>query len=102
MMIENKAELEQLERKQNAELKYKKAVMELEVRKQKELNDIEIKKFKQIIKAIGKETIVAISKAGPETKAKLLGGLGLKGYLVTDGKNPINLFNTANGFVGAP
>ena len=30
-------------------------------------------------------------------KAKLLSGLGLKGYLVTDGKNPINLFNTANG-----
>jgi major vault protein len=39
-------------------------------------------------------------KAGPETKAKLLSGLGLKGYLVTDGKNPINLFNTANGFMG--
>ncbi len=32
-------------------------------------------------------------------KAKLLGGLGLKGYLVTDGKNPINLFKTANGFI---
>ena len=31
-------------------------------------------------------------------KAKLLQGLGLKGYLVSDGKNPINLFNTANGF----
>lgn len=41
-----------------------------------------------------------MARAGPETKAKLLGGLGLKGFLVTDGKNPINLFNTANGFVG--
>lgn len=40
---------------------------------------------------------MSISKAGPEMKAKLLAGLGLKGYLVTDGKNPINLFNTANG-----
>ena len=40
---------------------------------------------------------MAISKAGPEMKAKLLKGLGLKGYLVSDGKNPINLFNTANG-----
>lgn len=49
--------------------------------------------------AIGKETLVAISKAGPEMKAKLLGGLGLKGFLVTDGKNPINLFKTANGFI---
>ena len=25
-------------------------------------------------------------------KSKLLKGLGLKGFLVTDGKNPINLF----------
>ena len=40
---------------------------------------------------------VIIFKAGPEMKAKLLNGLGLKGYLVSDGKNPINLFNTANG-----
>ena len=59
--------------------------------------EIESKKFKQVVGAIGKETLVAISRAGPETKAKLLGGLGLKGFLVTDGKNPINLFNTANG-----
>lgn len=64
------------------------------------MSEIEINKFKQTIKAIGKETIVAMAKAGPETKAKLLGGLGLKGFLVTDGKNPINLFNTANGFLG--
>jgi len=33
-------------------------------------------------------------------KAKLLKGLGLTGYLVTDGKNPINLFNTASGMLG--
>lgn len=30
----------------------------------------------------------------------MLKGLGLKGFLVTDGKNPINLFNTANGMLG--
>lgn len=61
---------------------------------------IEIDKFKTIIDAIGKETLVAISKAGPEMKAKMLKGLNLKGFLVTDGKNPINLFNTANGMLG--
>ena len=33
-------------------------------------------------------------------QAKLLKGLGLQGYLVTDGKNPINLFQTAKGMVG--
>lgn len=72
----------------------------MEIHKASELSEIEIKKFQQLVKAIGTETIVAMAKAGPETKAKLLNGLGLKGYLVTDGKNPINLFNTANGFMG--
>jgi hypothetical protein len=33
-------------------------------------------------------------------KAKLLGGLNLKGFAITDGNNPISLFNTANGMVG--
>jgi major vault protein len=35
-------------------------------------------------------------------QAKLLEGLGLKGYLITDGNSPINLFNTAQGMVGSP
>ena len=38
-----------------------------------------------------------ILKAGPEFQAELLKGLGLSGYIMTDGNNPINLFNTANG-----
>jgi major vault protein len=42
-----------------------------------------------------------MARAGPETKARMLKGLGLKGYLVSDGKNPINLFNTANGLMGS-
>lgn len=49
--------------------------------------------------SIGKDTIVAMAKAGPEMQAKLLKGLGLKGYCIMDGKNPINLFNTAKGLV---
>ena len=48
---------------------------------------------------LGRETIAAMARAGPEMQAKLLQGLGLKGFLVTDGKNPINLFNTAQGMV---
>jgi major vault protein len=70
------------------------------IKRTRELADIEIKKFTETVNAIGPNTLVAIAKAGPEMKAKLLNGLGLKGYLVTDGKNPINLFNTANGFLG--
>lgn len=56
-----------------------------------------MKKFKEVVQAIGKDTIVAMAKAGPETQAKMLKGLGLKGFLISDGKNPINLFNTAHG-----
>lgn len=32
---------------------------------------------------------------------KLLQGLGIQSALITDGKSPINLFNTAQGFLGA-
>jgi len=62
--------------------------------------DLEIEKVKRTITALGPKTLVEISKAGPEMKSKLLQALNLKGFLVTDGKNPINLFNTANGMIG--
>jgi len=60
---------------------------------------IEVDKFSQLIKAIGRETIVAMAKSGPENQARLLKSLGLQGYLVSDGKNPINLFDTAKGMI---
>ncbi len=61
-----------------------------------EKNSIEAEKFKNIINSIGPETLVEISKAGPELKSKLLQGLNLQGYIVTDGNNPINLFKVAD------
>ena len=79
-----------------------KRMNELELRKAKELAEIEATKLSQVMGAIGPETIVAIAEAGPEMQAKLLEGLGLKGYLITDGNSPINLFNTAQGMVGTP
>jgi major vault protein len=72
----------------------------LELKKSKALSEIETNKFKMLVSAIGPSTIQAIAKAGPEMQAKLLGGLGLKGYLMTDGNSPINLFNAAKGMVG--
>ena len=100
--ISAEAELAQLKAKQTAEVDYTKRNNELEITKAKDLADIETKKLAQVMKAIGPETIVAIAQAGPEMQAKLLEGLGLKGYLITDGNSPINLFNTANGMGGAP
>ena len=32
-------------------------------------------------------------------QAKLLDGLGLKGYLMMDSKNPVNLFTAASGMM---
>ena len=59
-----------------------------------------IAKFPSAVGAIGAETIKAMAQAGPEMQAKLLQGLGLQGYLITDGSSPINLFNTAQGMLG--
>ena len=35
-----------------------------------------------------------------KAKVDLLKALGLKGYLLTDGKSPVNLFDAANGLIG--
>ncbi len=68
---------------------------ELELQKATRLAEIESDKFGQLVAAISPETLKAIAQAGPEMQAKLLKGLGLKGYLMTDGNSPINLFNAA-------
>jgi len=72
---------------------------ELEIKKKKALAEIESKKFEEIVKVITREALQAMARAGPETQAKLLEGLGLKSFLITDGNSPINLFNTANGLI---
>lgn len=87
---------------QQAEVEHTRALNALEIEKAQKLAEIEAKKFSQLVNAIGADTITAMARAGPEMQAKLLQGLGLKGYLVTDGKSPINLFNTAQGMITPP
>lgn len=72
----------------------------IELEHQKELAAIEENRFKNQIAAIGRETLVKMAQSGPETQAKLLKGLGLKGFMVMDGKNPINLMSQATGMLG--
>jgi len=98
--IKSEAELNTLKLKQEAEVTHQRALIDLEITKQKELADIEGKKFKDIVTAIGSDTLKSMSEAGPAAQAKLLSGLGLKSFLITDGHSPINLFNTANGLLG--
>jgi major vault protein len=97
--ITNEADIETTIAAMQAEIKLKKTKYDLEVKKARELAKIEIGKTKRMVTSIGADTLVTIAKAGPEMKAKMLQSLNLKGFMVTDGKNPINLFNTANGLI---
>jgi major vault protein len=100
IIILQTAELEQLKRRQAAEVDYAKDVNALEVDKALEISTIEAKKFSDTVNAIGADTIESMARAGPEMQAKLLQSLGLSGYMITDGKSPINLFSQAAGMIG--
>jgi len=100
--IEFDAEQQLLAVRRSAEVNNVKEANQLEVSKARAMSEIETTKFKSLVSSITPETIRAMANAGPETQAKLLSGLGLKGYVVTDGSSPINLFNTAQGMVGMP
>jgi major vault protein len=98
--IKAESELNSEKAKQIAEVEHLKSLNELEVTRARKLAEIEADKFGQIVEAIGASTIKAMAESGPAMQAKLLGGLGLKSFLITDGNSPINLFNTANGLTG--
>merc|ERR1711975_193362 len=92
-------EMKIIKAKQEAELAHAKAMIEMEVAKKRQLAEIEANRFKHMIEAIGQETITNIARAGPEMQAKLLSGLGIKSMMITDGKSPINLFQTAQQMI---
>jgi len=98
--IEARAELKEVEAEQKAEVEHQAELSALALRKQSRIAEIEAEKFKQLVTAIQPSTIRAIAQAGPEMQARLLKALGLKGYLLTDGNSPVNLFNAAKGMVG--
>jgi len=98
--IKAESELAQIKARQEADVEHQKALNMLEIEKAKELSNIESKKFADIVQAIGADTIKSMAEAGPAQQARLLSGLGLKSFLITDGNSPINLFNTANGLLG--
>eukprot|EP00996_Jenningsia_fusiforme_P003024 NODE_382_length_2328_cov_31.077666_g355_i0.p1 GENE.NODE_382_length_2328_cov_31.077666_g355_i0~~NODE_382_length_2328_cov_31.077666_g355_i0.p1 ORF type:complete len:761 (+),score=158.72 NODE_382_length_2328_cov_31.077666_g355_i0:253-2283(+) len=99
--IAMEAELLAQQSKQHAELEFKQQLNTIEVGKMKQLAEIEVDKFQKSVHAIGKETIAAMARAGPEMQAKLLKGLGLEGYFLTDGNSPINLMNAAKNMTGS-
>jgi len=100
MKLKAESEIEQSKLEKDLALEYAKELKRIEVKKAKTAALIETEKFAGIVNSIGPKTIQAIAQAGPEMQAKLLKGLGLQGFMITDGQNPINLFNTANSLLG--
>ena len=116
--IKSEAELEKIKNELEADKKFNCSSLQLlkknydeEIRQLKRISDLEVEratllaqssenKLKVMIEALGRDTLVEMARAGPESQAKILKGLGIKSMIVTDGKNPINLFNTANGMMG--
>lgn len=88
-----------LREEQEADIEYQKDLNKLEITKAQQLADIEALKFKSIVDAIGAPTLQRIADSGPALQKKMLQGLGLKSFVITDGSTPINLFNTAGGQV---
>jgi len=93
------AELKQLIGRQQSEAEHQKALHKLELDKAKRLAEIETTKFDETIKAIGQETIVAISSGSAEAKANLLKSLGLSSVVITDANSPVNLFGMADNLI---
>ena len=98
--IEAEARLSHLRKKQEAEVDYQRSLNQLDIEKETALTQIESQKFTSMIDAIGADTIQSIAQAGPEMQAKLLQGLGLKSFLITDGNSPVNLFGVGQGLLG--
>jgi len=84
---------------QEAEIAYQKGLNKLEIDKATALADIEATKFKSVVESIGAKTLQNIASAGPDLQKKLIGGLVLKSFVITDGSTPINLFTKGEGIV---
>lgn len=99
--IRAEGELAQMRARQEAELAHKQALSNLEIEKAQRMAEITSSEFREKVGAIGPETLKAMAQAGPEMQAKLLQSLGLQSVLITDGKNPINLFSAAQGLIAS-
>jgi len=91
--IKGLGSLEQKKASQDAAVSHQQALDDLEINKAKDLAEIEAEKFKAIVDALGSKTLEAIAQAGPDMQAKLLSGLGLKSFMLTDSNSPLNIFN---------
>lgn len=97
--IAHEAQMARVKEEHEMEVGHATQLAEIEVRKKRELMSIEAEKFQQMVASVGKETLVELARAGPDAQVKMLEALGLNGYLITDGKSPVNLVGTAEGII---
>lgn len=97
--IEHDARLRQVREEQELSVAHAQQLADIAVAQKRALMAIEADKFQQMVASVGKETLVEMARAGPEAQVKLLEALGLNGYLITDGKSPVNLLGTAEGLI---
>merc|ERR1719305_2092560 len=98
--IEAEGELERLTAAWHAELTYLQEQNRLEINRAEEMSRIESEKFKNMVDSLGTDAIRAIASGPQDHQVKMLQSLGLNSTLITDGRTPINLFNTASGLLG--
>merc|ERR1711915_178960 len=100
LRIETESELERMNAARAADIRFAIENNNLEVEKAEKMAKIETDKFNQMVAALGKETIQAMASGPQDHQVKMLQSLGLSSTLITDGRTPINLLNTAGGLLG--
>jgi len=98
--IETESELKRMNAAREADIKFALEQNKLEIEKAEKMAKIETDKFNQMVASLGKETIQAMASGPQEHQVKMLQSLGLSSTLITDGRTPINLLNTAGGLLG--
>merc|ERR1739842_47363 len=98
--IETRSELKRMNAAREADIKFALEQNKLEIEKAEKMAKIETDKFNQMVASLGKETIQAMASGPQEHQVKMLQSLGLSSTLITDGRTPINLLNTAGGLLG--
>ena len=98
--IEADSELERLCAARDAEIQFLTEQNKLEVEKAEKMAEIESNKFKSMVSAMGAETLRSLASGPQDHQVRMLQALGLQSTLITDGRSPINLFNTAQGLLG--
>ena len=101
LKIETESELERLKAAREADIKFALEQNQLEVEKAERMAKIETDKFQHMVTSLGQDTLRSMASGPQDHQVRMLQSLGLSSTLITDGRTPINLLNTASGLLGS-